>query len=132
MGTFMLRPLRLVVPALLVVAACATEPQPLDGVWQLASAAQPPVPLSMTLTEHDGAVTGSGSANGVDTPIHADVTGSASLQEVSLTFSYTYTPNRMNTIHYTAALQADGRLVGLAVYDSSFGGWTDSLTYKRP
>jgi len=64
------------------------SPQPLDGVWRLATVHSPLDPRTLRLTQRDSTVTGSGSAVGVDVPISVVVTGTAALPRVVLTFRY--------------------------------------------
>jgi len=105
---------------------CTAPSQPLDGVWRLVAAHFPLDPYTLTLTQHDGTVTGTGDATGVDRPIAVTVSGTVSLPAVSLTFSY-----GGGTARYTATLQSDSLLVGQAVYDATFGGLADSLMFAR-
>jgi hypothetical protein len=112
--------------AALFACGNSLKPQALDGVWQLATAHSPLDPRTLTLTQHEGTVTGTSTAMGVDAPLPVTVTGNVSLPAVTLTFSYS-----SGVARYTATLQLDGRMVGQAVYDSTFGGMTDSLTYTK-
>ena len=105
--------------------------QPLDGVWSLATPQYPLDPRTLTLTQRDSTVTGTGRALGVDVPISVVVSGAASLPLVVLTFRYDHLANGTGTARYTAVLESDGRLVGQVVYDSAFGGRTDSLTFVK-
>ena len=104
----------------------AVVPQPLDGVWHLTVAHYWFDPRSLTLSQRDSGVVGMGSAMGVDVPIPVEVTGTASLPTVVLTFGY-----GSGTARYTATLQSDTLLVGQAVYDSSFTVGSDSLTFVK-
>jgi len=112
--------------AMLFGCTPAAPPQPMDGVWRLVTAHFPLDPHSLTLTQHDGTVTGTGAAMGVDVPIAVTVTGTVSLPAVTLTFGY-----GGGNARYTANLQSDSLLVGQRVYDPTFGGMTDSLAFVR-
>src|SRR6266487_2542369 len=105
--------------------------QPLDGFWRLAAPHHPLDPRTLTLTQRDSTVTGTCRALGVDVPISVVVSGAASLPLVVLTFRYDHLANGTDTARYTAVLESDGRLVGQVVYDSAFGGRTDSLTFVK-
>ena len=106
-------------------------PQPLDGVWRLATVHSPLDPRTLRLTQRDSTVTGSGSAVGVDVPISVVVTGTAALPRVVLTFRYGDLGNGNNNARYTALHESDSQLVGQVVYDSVFGGRIDSLTFEK-
>jgi len=105
--------------------------QPLDGVWRLEAPHYPLDPRTLTLTQRDSTVTGTGRALGVDVPIPVVITGVATLPLVVLTFRYDGLANGTDTARYTAVLESDGRLVGHVVYDSAFGGRADSLTFVK-
>jgi hypothetical protein len=112
--------------ALLGCSTPAAAPQTLDGVWRLETVHSPLDPHTLTLSQHDGTVTGTGTAMGVDVPVAVTVTGTVSLPAVALTFDY-----GDGVARYTATLQSGGRLVGQAVYDPTFGGVADSLTFAK-
>jgi len=117
-----------------IVFGCSTivgPHQPLDGDWRLATPHYPLDPRTLTLTQRDSTVAGTGRALGVDVPISVVVTGAASLPLVVLTFRYDDLANGTDTARYTAMLKSDARLVGQVVYDSAFGGRTDSLTFVK-
>ena len=78
---------------LLVVVFCAGlsactastgTPEALDGVWTLQSAQSPLDPRTLRLTQHGGAVDGSGDAMGVDAPMRLSVSGSIAGSRVIL------------------------------------------------
>ena len=126
-----LRACLLICAILLACTGNLGPPQPLDGVWRLATAHSPLDPRTLTLTQRESTVTGTGNALGVDVPISVAVTGTATLPLVVLTFRYGDLGNGTDTARYTAMLESDGRLVGEVVYDSVFGGRTDSLTFAK-
>jgi len=117
-----------------ILVGCSNNvapPQPLDGVWRVATPQYPLDPRTLTLAQRESTITGTGRALGVDVPISVVVTGAATLPLVVLTFRYDGLANGNDTARYTAVLESDGRLVGQLVYDSAFGGRTDSLTFVK-
>ncbi len=128
----MRRPVCVLISALLLGCSSNVAPtQPLDGVWRLATPHYPLDPRTLTLTQHDSTVTGTGRALGVDVPNSVVVTGAAALPRVVLTFRYVDLAGGTDTARYAAILGSDDRLVGQVVYDSVFGGRVDSLTFAK-
>ncbi len=108
--------------AALLACSGPTDPGgPFNGVWRLDSATVPPPRvLTMTLTQHGLAVTGTGSAMGVDQPIPVTVTGTADSAgaagsptvRLHLVFDLGY----QLTADITGMLTDGDRLEGTAVY----------------
>ena len=121
---------------LLVVVSCAGlsactastgTPEALDGVWTLQSAQSPLDPRTLKLTQHDGAVDGSGDAMGVDAPMPLSVSGSITGSRVILSFRFT---DSELVGEYSAVFDSDGHLVGDAVFRSGTAV-SHLLTYTR-
>ena len=114
--------------ALLACAAPLASHDPLDGTWTLESPQSPLDPRVLTLAQNGTAIQGSGSAMGVDAPLPLAVRGSTTGSSVSLIFSFTNGSGL--TGNYTATLDSDRRLVGVAVFHDG-ASTPHTLTYTK-
>jgi len=110
----------LIVGALIACSGATETPQPLDGVWKLESASPGVPPRSMTLTQSGGAISGTGSAMGVDRDIPIAISGSynaataASPPLVDLIFRFENGGGM--TAQFNGTLQGDEQISGTVIY----------------
>ena len=101
------------------LAGCAGPTEPagsLSGVWKLDAAGGAPAPSEMTLIELGSAVTGTGSAMGVDVPMPISIQGTYTPASGVARLNLTYLNGGGITADYTASLEPSGLLAGTAVF----------------
>ncbi len=123
----------------LIACAGPMDPaQPLDGVWKLDSASAGVPPRIMTLTQRGMAVTGTGSAMGVDVPMPIAITGTYTPPSgtgfASVALHFAFENGGGITADFNGTLSPGGRLDGTAAYYGIFtnGPVTGSLAFSRP
>ncbi len=134
-----LSPVLLVGAAVLLACTGPTDPaEPLDGVWKLDSSSAGVPPRTMVLSQRGTAISGTGSAMGVDVPIPIAITGTytppSGTSLASVTLHFAFENGGGITADFSGTLSAGGRLDGTAVYYGIFsnGTVTGSLTFSRP
>jgi hypothetical protein len=118
-------------------ASAAGPAAPLDGVWQVGSAATGVPPRQMTLTQTGTSVTGTGTAVGADVPIPVAITGTWSAPTAAgpaiVTLHFALQNGGGITGDYTGTLSAADSLTGTSSWYGivTNGPVTGPLTFSR-
>ena len=104
----------------LIACSGPTEPQPLDGVWNLEAASPGVPPQTMTLVQRGSSISGTASAMGVDKHIQIAVSGSyGSATAVSpplVDLIFRFENGGGMTAQFTGTLQDGDRIGGSVIY----------------